>query len=224
MPPIRAAEVRYLKAVGLVSVFCVAMFFVRAFATGTTRFAFVPENLALAWLALAFAWFLVGQLKVRRWSSWQNVTLSVLWLLFLPNTWYVLTDFVHVVPGGDISQIYDIVMMSALVCAGFVLGFTSLFIVHKEFLKRWSQQKAGWAVAAILLLASFAIYLGRDLRWSSWDVITNPSGIILNVSDRVVDPFGHPRALNVTLLFFGLLSVLYLAIWQFLGPRHSSKR
>jgi uncharacterized membrane protein len=224
MLDLKEVELRFIKAIGLVSALCVAMFFIRAFATGVTRFVLVPENLALAWLALVFAWILVGQLKVRRWASWQNITLSVLWLLFLPNTWYVLTDFVHVVPGGDISQIYDIVMMSTLVIAGFTLGFTSLIIVHKEFLKRWSKRRASGAVAVILLLASFAIYLGRDLRWSTWDVVTNPSGIILNVSDRVIDPFGHPRALNVTLLFFGLLSTLYLAIWQLLGPHHSSKR
>ena len=224
MSPLREAEVRYLKAIGLVSALCVVMFVFRALVTGVTRFAFVPENLVLAWLALSFAWLLTQQLKLRRWASWQNIALSVLWLLFLPNAWYVLTDFVHVTASGQISQIYDIVMVSTLVFAGFALGFTSLFIIHKEFLKRWSKQQAHGAVAAILLLASFAIYLGRDLRWSTWDVIANPSGIILNVSDRVIDPFGHPRALNVTLLFFGLLSVLYLAIWQLLGLHHSSKK
>lgn len=224
MLPLKEVEYRYLKAVGLVSGLCVAMFFVRAFATGVTRFVFVPENLALAWLALGFAWALSKKLKLQRWASWQNLTLSLLWLFFLPNAWYVLTDFVHVTPSGQISQIFDIVMISTLVFSGFALGFTSLLIVHKEFLKRWSAGQAHLAVATILLAASFAIYLGRDLRWNTWDVLTNPSGIILNVSDRVIDPFGHPRAVNITLLFFGLLSVLYLAIWQFFAPKRSSKK
>ncbi len=222
MLPLREVEVRYLKAIGLVSVLCVALFIVRALAIGNTSFVFVPENLALAWLALAFAWALSRQLKEQRWTSWQNVSLSVLWLLFLPNTWYVLTDFVHIFQGGQISQIYDIAMITTLVFAGFALGFASLLIVHKEFLKRWSKQQSMGAVTIILLLASFAIYLGRDLRWNTWDVVTNPGGIILNVSDRVIDPFGHPRAVNVTGLFFILLSVLYLAIWQLFNPKHSS--
>lgn len=211
-------EKRFLRAFGLVSGLCLVMFLARFFVTGTVRFAFVPENLALAWLALIFAWALSVQLKTKALASWQNISLSLLWLLFLPNTWYVLTDFVHAQSTGQISQMFDIVLISTLVFAGFTLGFTSLFIVHKQLLKRWRYSLAHLAIGAVLLSASFAIYLGRDLRWNSWDIVTNPGGIILNVSDRIIDPFGHPRALNVTVLFFVLLSTLYLAIWQFLGP------
>ncbi len=206
-----------MRATGLLSALCVAFYIVRVVVTGTWHFIFVPENLALAWLALAIGWFLTKRLKVRAWTSWQNICLSLLWLFFLPNTWYVLTDFVHVVPTGEISQLYDIVMMCSLVIAGFCLGFASLYMIHGEFLKRRSTAWSGWAVAAILLLSSFAIFIGRDLRWSTWDVVTNPTSVILNVSDQVVDPFGHPRGINVTGLFFVLLGSLYLAIWLVLG-------
>jgi uncharacterized membrane protein len=216
-------EKRFLRAVGLLSLLCLVLYLVRVTATQTWYFIFVPENLALAWLALIIGWILVEQLKKRPWSSWQNIGLSILWLFFLPNAWYVLTDFVHVVPTGEISQLYDIVMMSTLVFAGFTLGFASLYMIHREFLKRRSATWAGWAVAGILLLSSFAIFIGRDLRWSTWDVVTNPTSVILNVSDQVVDPFGHPRGINVTSLFFVLLGTLYLAIYLALGPpkKHS---
>jgi hypothetical protein len=49
-------------------------------------------------------------------------------------------------------------------------------------------------------------------------VVTNPNGVILNVSDRLIDPLGHLRAFNVTGLFFVLLSVMYLAVWLAFGP------
>lgn len=215
-------EKRFVRAAGLLSGLCLAFYLVRVSVTGTWHFVFVPENLALAWLALFFSWVLVKQLKVWRWASWQNISLSILWLFFLPNTWYVLTDFVHVGASGEISQLYDVVMISTLVFAGFSLGFGSLYLVHRELLKRLVGSWAHIAVGGILLLSSFAIYLGRDLRWSTWDVVTNPGGIILNVSDRVVDPFGHPRALNVTGLFFVLLSALYLTLYLALEP--SKKR
>lgn len=214
-------EVKFLQALGLLSLLCVGLFLFRVVATGTTHFLFVPENLVLAWLSLFFAWLLVTELKIKRWLSWQNVSLSILWLVFLPNAWYVLTDFIHVRPRGEISQLYDIVMMSTLVLCGFILGFTGLYLVHLQFKKRLGGRVSAEMVGAIILVSSFAIYLGRDLRWNSWDVITNPSGIILNVSDRVLDPFGHPRALNVTGLFFVLLSTIYLAIWLFMRPSSS---
>jgi len=218
MPPLREADFRYLKAVGLISLLCLAFFVVRLVLTGSSAYLFIPGNLVLAWLGLFFGWVLVQQLKITRWASWQNIALSFLWLFFLPNTWYVLTDFIHVYPTGDISELYDIVMVGTLVISGFILGFTSLFLIHKELLKRFGNRRAGQLVAGIILLASFAIYLGRDLRWNSWDVVANPSGIILNVSDRLIDPLGHLRAFNVTGLFFVLLSVMYLAVWLAFGP------
>ena len=212
------SEQRFLRAAGLLSALCLSFYLVRVIVTGSWHFIFVPENLALAWLALAISWVLCQQLKVRSWHSWQNILLSLLWLFFLPNTWYVLTDFVHVDATGEISQLYDIVMMSSLVFAGFTLGFASLRLIHGEFLKRRSQVWAWWVVGGILLLSSFAIFIGRDLRWSTWDVVTNPTSVILNVSDQVVDPFGHPRGINVTSLFFVLLGTLYLTTWLTLGP------
>ena len=218
MPPLREADFRYLKAVGLISLLCLAFFVVRLVLTGSSAYLFIPGNLVLAWLGLFFGWVLVQQLKITRWASWQNIALSFLWLFFLPNTWYVLTDFIHVYPTGDISELYDIVMVGTLVISGFILGFTSLFLIHKELLKRFGNRRAGQLVAGIILPASFAIYLGRDLRWNSWDVVANPSGIILNVSDRLIDPLGHLRAFNVTGLFFVLLSVMYLAVWLAFGP------
>ncbi|HLG91095.1 MAG TPA: DUF1361 domain-containing protein [Candidatus Saccharimonadales bacterium] len=214
---------RFLAAISIITALCLLMFGFRIAATGTFRYWFIPENLALAWLAMLSSWLLVVELGRHRWLSWQNLVLSVIWLFFLPNTWYVMTDFLHVYPTGEISQLFDIAMMTSLVICGFSLGFASLYLLHMEFLKRLTERAAHLAVAAVLLISSFGIYLGRDLRWNTWDVVANPGGIILNVSDRVIDPFGHPRAINVTLLLFVMLSALYAALWLMTGP-HKVKR
>lgn len=213
-----------MQAVGLLSILSLGLFIIRVAFTGVTNFLFVPENLLLTWLGLIISWVLVEQLKTQSWLSWRNILLSVLWIFFLPNSWYVLTDFIHVFPTGEISQLYDIVLVSTLVLVGFTVGFTSLYMVHRELQKRLSLRESTAAAAAIILLSSFAIYLGRDLRWNSWDVIKNPSGIILNVSDRIIDPLGYPRSLNVTGLFFVLLSTLYIAIWIFIHPHAPKKK
>jgi len=215
---------RFLAAFGMITGLTLAMLGFRFLATGTLRYWFIPENLALAWLALAFGWLLIAELGKHRWLSWQNVVLSIIWLVFLPNTWYVLTDFLHIYPTGEISQIFDIAMMGSLIFCGFGLGFASLYLVHKELLKRLAARTAYLIVAGVLLLSSFGIYLGRDLRWSTWDVVSNPGGIILNISDRVVDPFGHPRAINVTILFFIFLLTLYGAFWIVTGPHKINRR
>jgi uncharacterized membrane protein len=211
---------RYLLSVGLLSGASIFFLILRTLLSGTTRYWFIPENLALAWIGLFLAWLLTKELANRRWLSWQNFGLTFLWLVFLPNTWYVLTDFVHIYPNGEVSQIFDIVLMSLLVFTGFILGFTSLFLVHRQLLARLSPLKSYLLIELAIATSSFAIYLGRDLRWNSWDVIKNPGGVLVNVSDRITDPFGSPRALNVTALFFMLISVIYLAFWIFSRPPH----
>lgn len=205
-----------MEAVGLISFSCLFLFFSRAIVTGTPRYWFIPENLFLAWLSLIFAWLLVGRLRHSRWSSWQNIGLSAAWLFFLPNSWYVLTDFIHVYPTDEVSEIFDIGLISLLVISGFTLGFTSLYMVHKQFLKRFSRLASHSYIGVILALASFAIYLGRYLRWNTWDIIADPGGIILNVSDRLLNPLAYPGAFNTTLLLFFVLGVIYVAILKVL--------
>jgi len=211
-------EKYYLQSLALTSGLSLVLFAARVVLTGSTTYLFIPGNLALAWLGLIFGWLLVRQLRVKRWASWQAVSLTLLWLFFLPNTWYVLTDFIHLYPTGEISELYDIVMLGSLVINGFILGFTSLYLVHKELYKRYGQNYSAWIVAGVILISSFAIYLGRDLRWNSWDVVANPGGIILNVSDRLVDPLGNIHSFNITGLFFVMIGTIYAAVWRIFGP------
>lgn len=141
--------------------------------------------------------------------------LIVMWVGFLPNTWYVLTDFVHVYPTGEVSQLYDIVLIASLVVVGFIAGFSSLFLVHTRLIPILGSKISGYVATGVLLLSSFGIYLGRDLRWNTWDVISNPAGIVVDLTDRIIDPLGHPRFITMTGLFFILLGSIYLGIWHF---------
>lgn len=213
---------RFLIAAGLLTSADLLFLGVRVLITGSGRYWFVPENLALAWLSLGLAGLLVRNLKHNRWLSWQNISLTALWLLFLPNAWYVLTDFIHVYPNGEISQLFDIVLIWLLVLTGFALGIAGLFLVQRQLLVRLGLKASWLAVEAAILTSSFAVYLGRDLRWNSWDILANPSGLLINVSDRIVDPLGNQRALNVTLLFFILINLTYGAFWIMSG--HSRRR
>lgn len=213
---------RFSLALGLLSAADVGLLIFRVLLTDTHHYSFIPWNLFLAWASFAITGLLIRRVHNGRWLDWPNVLLSVVWLAFLPNTWYVLTDFIHITATAEISQLYDIVMISLLVFICFILGFTNLFLVHRELLKRLSVMASYAVIEGVILISSFAIYIGRDLRWNSWDVIANPGGVLLNVSDNI-DPFGNPRAFNVTFLFFFLISLIYLAFWIFTHPSKSRR-
>lgn len=221
---LKSDERRFVSSMGLLSLLCLGLFIFRVVSARSWHYVFIPENLTLAWISLVTAWWLRLRLKTTAWKSWSNGLLTFIWLIFLPNSWYVLTDLVHLYPSGEINQLYDIALIGTLVLCGFFLGFTSLYLIHKEMAKRLPAKKAVILVEIIILLSSFGIYLGRILRWSSWDVVTNPGGIILNITDRILDPFDHVSSFTVTALFFITLSVMYLAFYSYIEPLPKRRR
>lgn len=110
--------------------------------------------------------------------------------------------------------VFDTVTFSLFILNGLLLGYTSLYLIHKQFVKRVSQLKSWRLIGVILFLCSFAIYLGRDLRMSSWDILTNPAGILFDISDPVINPRAHALAFTTTITFFVFLASLYIVVWQ----------
>lgn len=188
------------------------------------QFLYFIWNLFLAWLPLLFSSWLVNVLQRKLWSSWEALLASVLWLLFLPNSFYMVSDFIHLQDARRGDLLYDVVMFTAFIFTGVALGVVSLYMVHQEFNKRFSPRTGTVWLGAIFLLCSFAIYLGRDLRWNSWDILTNPGGLLFDVSDRLLHPRAYPGMLLTTFVFFILIGSIYLVAWQALHLSRSSNR
>lgn len=194
----------------------VLLFLLRSVESQTDRYWFLLWNLFLAWLPLLFGGLLVWILRRKSWFAWQSIVLSLLWLAFLPNSFYLISDLLHIHETGEVSILYDIVMFSSLIFNACVAGFVSVYIVHRELLRRIPLRKAHAVILGVLLLCSFAIYLGRSLRWNSWDALMSPAGILFDVSDRIMNPGLHPQAFVTTATFFLLLSSIYLVLWEIL--------
>jgi uncharacterized membrane protein len=62
-----------------------------------------------------------------------------------------------------------------------------------------------------LVLSGFAIYLGRFLRWNSWDVLLDPNRTF-GITDGLLRPWAHARPLAVTLIFGGILMLGYISL------------
>jgi uncharacterized membrane protein len=205
---------QFLLALLLSSGISAGFFFVRVLAGHSFWYWFLLWNLFLAWLPLVFAWLLQRSLKTHRWLSAQPLIFTALWLGFLPNSFYLVSDLVHLHSTGEVSLLYDCVMMFSFIFSGLVLGFTSLFIVQKQLHDKLKLRNTHTIMAGVLLLCSFAVYLGRDFRLNSWDVLVNPAGLLFDVSDQFVNPTQHPQFVTTTLMFFALLFGIYVVLWQ----------
>jgi uncharacterized membrane protein len=205
---------QFLLALGLATGVTFGLFIVRALRNGNTDYDYLVWNLFLAWLPLIFALWLAKVLRTKLWSTWEAVTASLLWLVFLPNSFYMVADFTHLQNIGTVDVLYDAVMFTAFIYLGLTIGFSSLYLVHLELKQRFSARLSAAWIGAVLLLASFAIYLGRDLRWNSWDILTNPGGLLFDVSDRLLQPSGYGQIIVTVLSFFALLASMYTVLWS----------
>ena len=171
---------------------------------------FLLWNLFLAWIPLAMALAAEAFEERRRWMA--AVVAGGLWLLFLPNAPYLITDFVHLKPRPSIPLWYDMLMLLSFSGAGLLLGYASVMIVHRIVARHYGVV-AGWATAlTAMFLSAFGIYLGRFLRWNSWEAITEPMPLFRDIAVRLMNPLQHPKTFVVTGLFGIALCVGYVAL------------
>jgi uncharacterized membrane protein len=154
----------------------------------------------------------------RRTGIAAELSLAATWLLFLPNAPYILTDWVHLQYGSTLQYGFDVLLIISCAGTGLLLGYASLFDVHAIVTKRFGN-KWGWIVAtASLMLSGYGVYLGRVERWNSWDVITNPHGLIASIVDCLLNPLQH---LHVYALsgFFSVALLLGYAVMHSIARR-----
>lgn len=211
--PYISARVKLGLALGVASLTSLGLYIMGAWSNHDFAFNYLPWNLALAWMSLLVTLWLEAVLHRNLWSSWYALFVTGLWLVLLPNTFYMVSDFVHIQDVGRVDLLYDVVMFASFIFNGVFLGMLSLFLVHWELAKRVSGRMATSFIGVIILLCSFAIYIGRELRWNTWDILTNPSSVLFDVSDRVLNPRDHPQAFTTTGSFFATLATMYAVLW-----------
>ncbi|HSP15976.1 MAG TPA: DUF1361 domain-containing protein [Thermoanaerobaculia bacterium] len=185
---------------------CAGLLFLRIVRAGTLTYVFLVWNLFLAAIpAAAAALFAISRSRLSQALSF------VVWLLFLPNAPYIVTDFIHLTPRPPVPLWYDVALLLSFAGTGLLLGYSSISDVQNAIARRFGAG-AGWTTAfAALLLSGFGIYLGRFLRWNSWDAITDPLDMLGFMARHAVHPQSHLRTLAVTMIYGIGLTLGYLA-------------
>ncbi len=124
-------------------------------------------NLLLAWISVILAWFVLKS-KHRILTKF----LSLVWVLWLPNTLYMVTDLKYFRSDGGTSIFHEIIFFTLFGIVGVLLYILSVYLVFLKyrFSKRW--------LGIITVLAIIGVIIGRVLRWNSWDIFTNPEKIL----------------------------------------------
>jgi uncharacterized membrane protein len=194
----------------LASIVSLALAIVHARVSGDQNYSFLVFNLFLAWIPFV-ASLLAYAAQHRRLTFYLVMPFCVLvWLAFFPNAPYLLTDFQHLVYSGEGTPLwFDVLIMIWFAWTGLFLGISSLYLMQ-EIVTRAFNSVAGWIFAiGATILSSIGVYMGRFLRWNSWDLLKDP----LPIAKDMVGIVRHPITNLGTYVFTALFTLLFLFIY-----------
>jgi uncharacterized membrane protein len=195
----------------LASGVCAVLLLVRCAWTGKTTFSGLLGNLVLAWIPL------LRTLALRKMTPGERKPLFrgmvVLWVLFFPNSFYIITDLIHLRKfGGDgMPRWFDSMLTASFAGSGALLGAFSLYLTQMMTEQRAGAKAARWMAGGMLALGAFGIYLGRTLRLNSWDVVARPGKIGEELA-RLTERPQALEALAFTATFFFISVAIYLCV------------
>lgn len=197
----------FSKTIIIPLAFTLTLLILRIIFSNELTYIFLAWNLFLAWIPFALS----QRLHVVE-NRWKLLLTIGVWLLFLPNAPYIITDFLHLKQRIPIPYWYDILLLFSAAFNGLLLGLLSLLAVEKFLANRYGNRISGIIILCSFFLCAFGIYMGRYLRWNSWDIIVNPGEVAADILDRVLNPFDHFGTWSVTILFGSFFYVIYYSI------------
>ena len=196
------------------SAVCVVLVAARIQYSDSSRYTGLVWNLILAWIPfmLAYVAYALHWRKILLYLAIPAMTF--LWLIFFPNAPYILTDLQYLARESTNAPLwYDVIMLVWFSWTGLLLGLVSLYFMH-EIVKRAFGRPAGWAfVLIVACVGSFGVYLGRFVRFNSWDILQDPREIAVSILGLVIDP--SLRMLAFTSLFTVFYLFVYLTLYSF---------
>jgi uncharacterized membrane protein len=179
----------------------------RALYSGKLQYLFLLWNIFLAWIPFAISSLFN---KMYNKSRWARALVFCCWFLFFPNALYIVTDLVHLGRESSVPKWFDVLLLFSSSVVGLMMAFISLYRVEEYLHKTVNKHVHSVLVVFILFLGSFGVYLGRFLRWNSWDILSNPFQLLLSVCQRIIYPFDHAQTWGVTVTLTVFFYLLYL--------------
>lgn len=196
------------KLISISLCFTLILLVIRTLYADSVAYFFYPWNLFLALIPVFFSGLLLKQKTI----NYKSGLWLVLWLLFLPNAPYLLTDIFHFEARPPVPLWFDLILVVSGAWNGILLCMISLFRVEKFLNTRCKIKFTGGIIFIILLLCGYGIYIGRYLRYNSWDVVTKPASILKSSRHHIYHPFQNLNVWVFTFVFALFLGIIFFTI------------
>lgn len=129
-------------------------------------------------------------------STFIQIILFLLWLIFLPNTLYMVTDIIHLFNPkfGQLTFVFQILgiwlymIVIFLAVFTFILSIKPVLMRYRVFLDGLTRSYKLLLFSIFSLLIGFAISMGRFQRTNTWYIFTQPMRVVQDVFASLTDP------------------------------------
>lgn len=180
--------------------------------TRSSTYIFLIWNLFLAWIPYWISMTLDYLPK-----KWLAAPLLLVWLVFLPNAPYIVTDLLHVAYHPPVPMWYDTLLLFSFAWTGLLLGFLSIMDVQRFLEKNIKKSISSIIIWTTIFLCAFGVYLGRYQRWNSWDLVTQPYQLFMETMAVILHPFNYAGSLGLAVVMAGILGIGYLTMRILMG-------
>ena len=184
---------------------------IRMIVTGQPSYLFLPWNLFLAFIPWWIAMIVNREPAILGNKILLTIFLGI-WLLFIPNSFYIITDLFHLSKFRLAPAWYDLLMIFSFAWNGILFGIVSLWRIEKIIKIALGKNFSFLLVFAVMWLCAFGIYIGRFLRFNSWDVITDPFSLAGEIVNMIIHPFENGYAWGMTICYSVFMTLVYLTI------------
>lgn len=187
--------------------FSLALLLCRVIHTGSNLRVSLIWNLFLAYVPFAITrWMEKHPEQIKNRYNWYGY--FICWLLFIPNAPYILTDLFHLFDGG-VPLWFDLFVIFSFAWNGMMLGYISIRSMENMWSQRHSRWPAWLFTFPVMFLCGMGVYIGRFLRYNSWDIVKDPLTLLGDMRDIVLHPVENRSAWAFTICMGVFLSLMY---------------
>ena len=195
-------------------IFSIVLLMIRMKLKHSFFYLFLVWNLFLAVIPFTITTYLVSLSKLKKivLAFWFGM-----WLLFLPNAPYIITDLIHIRLSETKLIWLDVITVISFALNGLMLFYISFLDMIDLLNHHIKKQYISFLVPVLLFLTAFGVYLGRFLRYNSWEIIQNPLELFNDIIRIIIYPSKHIEAWLFTILFG---TFLYIGFWIYNNLRN----
>jgi len=179
--------------------------------TDNTFYLFLVWNLFLAGIPYAITQLFKLSNTLRSFKIIRGLGFLA-WLLFLPNSPYIITDLVHLHSSRSVLVWLDLFLVFVFAFNGLLLGLLSMLDMFSLIREFYGHKISKYMIFIVCLLCGYGIYLGRFLRFNSWDITTKPISLVYEIAYSLKEPM----VWLMTFAFGGFLWILFIVMQSLL--------